>query len=216
MIDIDIKEVYRYLGYHKKTQVIPTDEVDALIRSCIIEMEKVVEPRCMIKRFPIIREGHILNLGGLRVESKNLSKNLEDCTEVYLLAGTIGIEVDRLIRRAELTKMSQAMVYQAVGAAMIESYIDSINNVIRNEALGRGVYVRPRYSPGYGDFPLYHQKAFLDIVEGDKIGIHLTDTYLMIPSKSVTAVIGCSKVNRNCVLSGCEVCDQIDCSMRRS
>ena len=47
-----------------------------------------------------------------------------------------------------------------------------------------------RFSPGYGAWPLQAQEILLPLCEADKIGIKLTDTDIMIPRKSVSAVIG--------------------------
>ena len=54
-----------------------------------------------------------------------------------------------------------------------------------------------RYSPGYGDFPLEAQRELLGILDTPRaIGVSLTDTLLMAPSKSVSAVIGVKKENQ--------------------
>ena len=51
-----------------------------------------------------------------------------------------------------------------------------------------------RDSPGYGDFPLEAQREILVILDTPrKIGVSLTDSLLMVPSKSVSAVIGVAR-----------------------
>ena len=67
-----------------------------------------------------------------------------------------------------------------------------------------------RYSPGYGDLALESQREFFRVLNVTKtIGVSLTEGCLMVPTKSVTAFIGMSKTDKNCILSGCE-----DCTMR--
>ena len=86
----------------------------------------------------------------------------------------------------------------------------------KKEYLEKGLYLRPRFSPGYGDFPLSAQKEILDGLEaGKRIGITLTEGYLMMPSKSVTAVIGVSRTPAACTIEGCEACGKKDCAFRR-
>ena len=71
-------------------------------------------------------------------------------------------------------------------------------------------------SPRYGDFPLECQRQIAPALELNKrIGVTLTDSLLMAPSKSVTAVIGVSRLPRNCTVQGCEVCAKRDCAYRR-
>lgn len=87
---------------------------------------------------------------------------------------------------------------------------------MEKEYLEKGLYLRPRFSPGYGDFPLSAQKEILDGLEaGKRIGITLTEGYLMMPSKSVTAVIGVSRTPAACTIEGCEACGKKDCAFRR-
>ena len=49
-----------------------------------------------------------------------------------------------------------------------------------------------------------------------ELGIILTEGGLMMPSKSVTAVIGISPVKGFCRTEGCEACEKKDCPYRRS
>ena len=74
---------------------------------------------------------------------------------------------------------------------MTEAWCDEINERIRTEAAKEGFCTRPRFSPGYGDLPLSMQKQISMILNMPKeIGVSLTESYLMTPSKSVTALIG--------------------------
>ena len=151
----------------------------------------------------------MLRIAGMEIRSRSLSRNLRGCENVYLMAATLGIGPDRLIARASVTHMSRAVTLQAAAAAMIESWCDEVNQKIIREASEQGFYCRPRFSPGYGDFPLEYQQDFAQILRMQKeIGVSLTESLLMIPTKSVTAVIGITGDRQDCVLHGCEVCEQ--------
>ena len=96
---------------------------------------------------------------------------------------------------------------QATAAAMTETWCDRINERIRLEAEQEGLYTRPRFSPGYGDLPLDLQREISAILNMSKeIGVSLTDTMLMTPSKSVTALIGISDTPGKCAPAGCAGC----------
>ncbi len=69
------------------------------------------------------------------------------------MAATLGIGADRLIARASAVRMSDAVIYQAAAAAMIETCCDEVNERMRHGGAGGALYCRPRFSPGYGDFP---------------------------------------------------------------
>ncbi len=55
--------------------------------------------------------------------------------------------------------MSKAVILQACAATVIEAYCDEQQDFIKEEAGKQGLYLRPRFSPGYGDFPLTYQKT---------------------------------------------------------
>ena len=162
-------------------------------------------------------ETEFLSIAGMKIQSRSLCRNLRDCKSAYLMAATLGIGPDRLIARASVAKMSRAVILQAAAAAMIEAWCDEVNQKIIKEAEDQGLYCRPRFSPGYGDFSLEYQKDFAQILRIQKeIGVSLTQSLLMMPSKSVTAVIGLSPVKKECALHGCEVCSKAEeCSFSR-
>ena len=216
MIKADRKEIFRYLGYRGRE---PETGVAEAVDSCAAALQTVVEPRHVRRVFPLEWvSADRFRIEGMDVTSRNLSRNLRGCSEVCLMAATLGLGPDRLVQRAEaLGKMSRAVILQAAAAAMIEAYCDDVNEEIRKEAAPKGLFLRPRFSPGYGDFSLEHQTELFRILEVQKkIGVMLTGSLLMMPSKSVTAVIGLSKDNTHCMVQGCEVCGKQDCSFRRN
>ena len=161
---------------------------------------------------------HLLRAAGIEMHSKDLARNCRGCSALVMMSATIGPGCDFLIRRAEAVSMTDAAIYQAAGAAMVEEWCDRVNAKIRDEMQQHGYHARPRFSPGYGDLPLELQKDFFRILNLPRTcGISLGDTLLMSPSKSVTAFIGLARDDADCVPSGCEVCGKgDDCDYRRA
>ncbi len=123
-------------------------------------------------------------IGPLTLASRDLWRCLRGAREAYLFAATLGHDVDRLIRKYAALSAADLLIVQAIAATAIEQYID-------DETASWGEKLLPRYSPGYGDLPLSVQPDFLAALDARKtLGITLTETFLMIPSKSVTAIIG--------------------------
>lgn len=202
------KEAERYLGYGG----MKADEtIRSLIHETLSELQKTCRPRWTGAGFPLLFEDGLPLLGSMTLRSQALAKNLRGCSEVILFAATLGPECDRMIQRAEARSVTRAAVTQACGAAYIEAYVDEVNESLKEDALKRGLYARPRFSPGYGDLSLDVQKEFLRILDMPKtIGVTLTESLLMVPSKSVTAFIGLSGEMAGCQRSACEDCDQRD------
>lgn len=211
---INKSEVFRYLGYNKNMS---DEKVSAITDEIISEFLKSISLKAIYKKFDIkFLDNGKLDLGFLSLHSKNLQQNLKDCTEIYLFAATIGVFPDRLIQKYTHTSPSKAVISQAVGAAAIEAWCDFVYNKLKSEESLSEKYLRPRFSPGYGDFPLEAQKDIFSALDVQrKIGITLTDGYLMMPSKSVTAIVGVSNINTKCIPDGCEACNNQKCEYRR-
>ena len=180
-------EVLRYLGYRGA----PADErVLALIRQVTSELEAHVNPKSVYGTWDCLADAAAVSLGGLTIHSGRLAKHLTGCPRAALLAATLGTGADALINRYSVTGMEKAAVAQAVSAAMLEGYIGEIQREIAQKAGTEGLSLTVRFSPGYSDFALAHQKDILRLLDGRRIGLSLTDSDMLVPSKSVTAVIG--------------------------
>lgn len=207
------REIWRYLG--GRGQAVP-ENVEHLIEECKAELERQATPRFIWREYPLTLREHVLDMGCLQTESVSLERNLRDCERVLLLGATLGSGVDVLLRRYGRLQVSKAVVMQAASVAMLETYCDRENESLREKYRREGWYLRPRFSPGYGDFSLECQRGIAEALELNKrIGITLTDSLLMAPSKSVTAVIGVSRIPRECRVQGCEACEKKDCPYRR-
>lgn len=213
-MEISRREILRYLGYKGQD----ADEMVAeRVEACVRELEAAASPKSIYRVYPLtLLPDDEIDFTVFKAKSKNLGKNLQDCDEVVLFAATLGTEVDVLLYRYTRLEMSRAVIMQAAAAAMIEAYCDEVNTSLKEEFEARGLYLRPRFSPGYGDFPLECQRELTAALETAKrIGITLMDSLIMAPSKSVTAVIGVSKKRHRCEVKGCEVCTKTDCAYRR-
>lgn len=213
-MEIDRKEVYRYLGYGTH----PVDEeTRKLAETCIEELDRAADYKVLMREFPLtIAEDGLIDGGCFRTKSKNLSKNLGGCGQVLVMAVTLGAGVDRLLARYGRLSVAKAVVMQAAAAAMVEAWCNEVCTGWKQDYETKGLYLRPRFSPGYGDFSLSCQEQILNGLEaGKRIGITLTEGGLMMPSKSVTAVIGVSPHKEFCHVEGCEACTKTDCLYRR-
>lgn len=217
------REMFRYMGYGGNE---PDPEVASEAELCLTRLLEETEPKTVWRRFPLeLKNGHIVRIEGMEIRSSALYRNLAGCREVFLMAATLGLSPDRMTAREQAAgRVSRAVMLQAAAAALIEEVCDELNGQLRIEAAREGKSLRPRFSPGYGDFRLEHQTELFRILEVQKrIGVTLTEHLLMMPSKSVTAVIGISDTppDTQCgeqgdgLTSGCGTCDRTDCSFRK-
>lgn len=212
MFEWNEREILRYLGY--RGQEIP-DPVLHLIGECKQELEQDAAPKNIWRSYPLTVNGPEIDAGCFRTSSKSLAGNLKGCEELLLFAATLGSRIDILLQKYGRLQVSKAVVMQAAAASMLETYCDQINHQLAAQYRQQGKYLRPRYSPGYGDFSLECQVPIAAALELNKrIGITLTDSLLMAPSKSVTAVIGISRKEGRCTVRGCVSCEKRDCEYR--
>ena len=200
-------ECLRYAGTSLKNI---SAEEKALFEACLAELGNKLTYKVCWGRFPLKRKGESLDFGFMQADSKALMKNLEGCEEVIIFAATIGLEIDRLIRRYTNLSPAKALFFQAIGAERIESLCDTFCDELKAE----GLQLRPRFSPGYGDLPLALQKDIFRVLDCPrKIGLSLNESLLMSPSKSVTAIIGIGR-GKTEEENKCSACLNTDCAYR--
>jgi hypothetical protein len=187
------------LGYSKLNA--PEEEIFALIEQAATQMHKIINPKAVFQDFELEitfstenqnQKNPIIKLKDtiFQIQSKDLYNNLKNCHKVYLLACTLGPQVDSLIRKTQFTDQVMATILQATGAMYIEEVVDFVNNQINQIEKGKNKSTRPRFSPGFGDVSLEVQKDFFSLLPCSKIGLTLMDTLIMAPEKSVTAFVG--------------------------
>jgi len=209
--EIPVKEVQRYMGYRGIADIGP--DIRVKIDKAIGQVSLQSHPRIISKEYPVtVRDNDVTIHAGSEdviLQSESLARNLSGCCGAILLAATIGPACDMLVRRAGVTSAVDASIYQAAGAAAIESFLDDMNDRYKADYEAQGLFLRPRFSPGYGDLKLDHQRDWFRLLDITKqIGIELTDSLLMVPTKSVTAIIGIgiNKGTQGC--SGCAGCNK--------
>lgn len=163
-----------------------------------------------------VGEGGACHLGDWTVQSKRLAAGLAGCDRAFLFAATLGAAADRMLLRQETEDMGRAVLLQAAAAAFLEHYSDSCMAYLRGKAEEDGYYLRPRVSPGDGDFSLEQQRPLLNRLDAARrIGVTLTDALMLLPTKTVTAVVGLTRTKEAaCVGSSCAGCGKRDCPFR--
>ena len=190
---VNRREILRYAGCREETA-----DIAALLDGCFAEAEHVLTYSVCWAEFPVPEQ----------IVSRDLRRNLSDCSSVIAFAATVGIGIDRLIARYSRIAPSKAVMMQAIGAERIESLCDAFQRDIG--------CLRPRFSPGYGDLPLSAQSHIFRALDCPRrIGLSLNDSMLMSPGKSVTALIGVGEVDGDCVRHDCAACKLPDCRFRR-
>lgn len=192
------REILRYAGCRQ------TDEtVKALLGECLKEALPLLSSTvCFADVDPT----------PFTARSNHLKDSVDGCERVLLLAATVGVGIDRLIAKYGRLAPAKALLLQAIGTERVEALCDAFCDELAQET---GLVLRARFSPGYGDLPLSTQREVFAVLEPSKyIGLTLNDSYLMSPSKSVTAFVGLSRDMTGKAVHKCRLCDKTDCAFR--
>jgi len=186
------KEVLRYMGCRNANE-----DVTALAESVKNEAMPMLRYRVCWRELSVEYQETVLLIDGVSVESHDLSKALKGCSRVLLFGATLGIEIDRLIAKYSHVLPSRALALQAFATERIEALCDAF--LAERSAVYRenDIFLRPRFSPGYGDLPLRFQVELFRWLDCPrKIGLSLNESLLMSPTKSVTALVGLMDAKR--------------------
>jgi hypothetical protein len=157
---------------------------------------EALEPRHASRRVAVTSaEDGVLTLeGGVAFESAALARLAEGAAAVVAMAATVGGGVDDVAGdynvRGDVFMM---MVADAVGSVAAEELMARVHAAARAAAEAAGEVMTRRVSPGYGDFDLAYQPRLLELSGGAALGISLTENFMMVPRKSVTAVAAAKK-----------------------
>jgi hypothetical protein len=189
-MNIDKQEIRRYLGYGNK---IADNQTETLIDSCLSASEQHIQFLHVHRTFPLRLEKSsvIVEAENFALEGESIRNHLAKSSYCVVMAATLGPKMDQLIRYIGRTDLSEAVVMDAVATTIIEAFCDKIEESIRQQAKKDGLYATHRFSPGYGDFPLTIQSSLLRVLDAQRsIGLTTTENMILIPRKSVTAIIG--------------------------
>lgn len=199
----DISEILKYLEYNKQEI---DDNLAKLIRTCMDKVNKGAKPKYIKKEYILSERGKLD--GDLSILSgKNIKEHLKDCDRVIIFAATLGIDIDSLIRIEGIRDLTSSVIMDSCASTLIEAVCDKIDADIRLE--NKDKFFTFRFSPGYGDLPINIQANFLNLLDArKKIGLNVSSSGIMIPRKSVSAIIGISDIKQE-KKSACTICENV-------
>lgn len=212
-MELDIGEALRYLGAGSR----PPEELRRDMADVAEKLTRAVRPRHVYRVFPLshTQEGAALEGSGVTLPGETARRMLEDCDQAVLLLCTLGAGFETMLRAQQVRDMARAVMLDACGSAWVEAGCGEAEREIRARFPGR--YLTDRFSPGYGDLPLALQRDVCAALDGwRRLGVQVTESFLMNPTKSVTAVIGLSNRPQAARIRGCGFCAMAEtCALRK-
>lgn len=192
-IPVDKEQIYRRLGYQKDTTHLSAaqeKDTDAHIAAAAVLIQ--LKGAAIILDIERCDHGKIILENNIVFESANLAAMLKDSVQVLLMAATAGRDIMLYIRGDNSKEnLSRAVAYDAAASELVDGALDWMVSYFNRKLLRENKRVTPnRFSCGYGDFFLVNQKAIYDALNMERIGVKITDSFILDPEKSVTAVAG--------------------------
>jgi cobalamin-dependent methionine synthase I len=192
-VPLPVKAIYKRLGFKKGVTELNPAEEDKLAAT-IDEASSIVHLKGAASILDLVRadQSGVELEGRTNFTSSALAGMLSGCEQVLLMGATAGQAIMEEISSATQSEnLTRAVILDAVASEMTDSGLDWIVDYINQDLMRKARRItRARFSAGYGDFSLENQKAIHALLHLDKIGVSITDRYILMPEKSVTAVAG--------------------------
>lgn len=209
----DVDEALRYLGAGGNAP----EELRRQVAAAADELAAAVQPRYTYKVYDLKSEAgrFLLQGAGVVLTGETAARMLAQCDQAVLLACTLGAAFEARLLAAQARDMARAVILDACGSALVERGCDAAEQEIAARFPER--YRTDRFSPGYGDLPLSLQPDICAVLDtARRLGVHVTESLILNPAKSVTAVIGLSDRPQMARIRGCGFCSMRDtCLLRK-
>ena len=178
-IEPDRGEINRRLGKDADTLLDKFGDI-------VAEIISLSRPRFAARELSLLVSGDTVRLNGTEISSPALARHLSGSRGAYAVAITLGAELDRYIRRCSAVSASRAFVADGYSSALAEAALSGA----LSELFGGETTTSP-FAIGYGDTPLLALEPLLNALSAYRtLGITLSSSSLMMPTKSILVIVG--------------------------
>lgn len=217
-VNIEDSEVLRLQGYRKKGQEL-TAVIQDILDKAIGEGYRLIQPKAIYTEVKVEElEGEELKLeNGLTLRGKNAVRAWKHAHHLGVVVCTIGSALEERVSELFLQgEYPAALMLDSIGSVAVESVADYANYFICQRASTSAIRIGPRLSPGYGKWELTDQRVLFALLPAEKIGVQLTEQFLMVPRKSISFCVGMGKeLAGEGIINPCRHCGMKGCKYRR-
>lgn len=219
-LEIPLKEVYSFMGFGSAE---PDDATRSVTETLLEESRQFIKPEFKYLEFDGSLSDDFMQLtiqgpeGPVTFNAgKIICRQLRGAEKFIVFVASVGHGyykwMDLIGCRGDVL---QTYVSDCIGSQIVESATDYMETVLQQELDPRGFKRTNRFSPGYCGWHVKEQPSFFSLFqEPEPCGIHLTDSCLMMPVKSVSGIIGIGPDVRYLQYS-CNICTMQMCYKRR-
>jgi len=203
-VEVDLKEV-------RSTLHLERDRDLQLVQRMIDTATPLIEPKAAFKLCYIEKKlKDAVIVGGMRLESKVLRKNLDPVERLFPYVVTIGPDLEKAMR--EISDPLEKYYLDVIGNVALRNAREHLHEHLNTKfALGKISFMSPGSLP---DWPLDAQNQLFQLLVDveNAIGVQLTESLLMIPTKSVSGIFFQTEVS----FINCQLCQRGNCPGRKA
>jgi hypothetical protein len=215
-VNCTAEEVLRVMGYRDSHECpVHIQEINA----CLDELASglSIQGGFLIIDEPMLDAGN----GSLRaadqdfILGKLITSRLRNIERLAVFVCTAGPSISILAeKKKESGDLLGSYVIDSAGSVIVEAAVDKMQDLLDKQMCELGFRITNRYSPGYCHWHTSEQKKIFSLLPPGFCGITLTDSFLMIPVKSVSGLIGIGRNVRQ-MSHHCSICSMKDCYLRK-
>jgi hypothetical protein len=214
----DMEEMRRYSGLTRCSEF-----PQQLLDQACTEAQIISQPKAIWQIYDYNAEtATILSPNPLTLPPTAISKHLAKAFKVAVIAVTIGSKLeDQVSNYFTNNEYTLGLLLDAAGTTAVEIAADQACELIKQEVNKQGYTTLFRFSPGYGQWDITVQPQIISLAHANEISITATPSCMLLPRKSITAVIGLTanastnNFDQNINISKCHQCQQVNCLARK-
>jgi hypothetical protein len=214
-IQVRPSNILDLLGYNTD---IDDEHTKMVIDLCLKQAEELILPKGGII---FLRNGEIdsrpgnIRIGKLSFQvGRIIASQLKKSEYAAFFICTVGAAIGNLSRKQTgQGNLLEGYVLDLIGSEAAEETASFVHETIKDIVSIDGLKITNRYSPGYCNWDVVEQFKLFQLFGTHDFGISLTDSALMDPVKSVSAIVGIGEnVDRG--KYSCSICGDKKCIYR--
>ncbi len=216
-VEIQEEILFNVIGINDPLRA--NEAIVSKVREMIVLATTLAKPQVIYEEveFTVVDEQNLLLADGQMFTSRYVVKKMTECESILVLAMSLGGELHEQVSELSAKDPFCGYVIDGISAYMVETLSDLVWQDRKAAYLKRGKNISIYYAPGVHDFGLENQQVVFDVLKPEQIGIYLNESYLMVPMKSLSGIIGIGeKVIPVNLGHDCAECDREQCFLREA
>ena len=223
-LKINEEEILRYQECHNNKLRKVNNAIIKITREEIERGHRLFEPKGISSPVKIkqiyFSSGTVDLINGFSLNfSPSIMNLLKGASYLVFGVATIGSSLEnKVFELFSQGEYPRAVALDAVGTVSVRSLSNYMRSLVCQESKEQNLQTTKYFSPGSGDWDISQQKNIFQIIPVDKIGVKLTESYMMVPQKSLSWIIG---IGKNITIPSknnhsCQICQATNCQFRKT